>query len=750
MSHTGNLMSGTPDNAAEKKTAISSQTFLIAGRLRAYMAFPLLLRRGQAKVLRQRMAMGLGLVMGLCLAMVLGLAVSVSSGMPPAAASHSSVQTGERTHLERGTKYLRQGDLEAGITSLKKAVQAGYNIDQAYFLLTRAYNMSGSYELGLRTAEEGLERFPGHTALEYARIEALAYLDPMQAARLMEELFRERGDDLELRTRGLEPHHIRAHAGHLYAMAGSGFHASERLDEAAKVLEKARSLIPDSLYVHNNLVYTLIVNREYDRAAEAAKEALQRFPDDRNIRLLKNQALSLAGRGEDGFDMVEALYREDPDDPEAAIAYGQALLRAGRMQDAADHFDDYLDRNPKQRRVYDVLARMNRQQYQYRHLAQVLERKTEAFPDEWHVRRELAEVLGLIEEFEKAHEEYEMLYEHTGDPLYPLLQARLYLAQQEYEQAAKQYERMIAEHGESWTGEEAYEELVLLWMFMDETERALNAARQGRQQHGHSTAIRERQLEALWVSGDRNTSRDAAAKMEAQSLFRSGLAFYVLSETESDPDIRMEWLARALEEELAYSKQISELFGERAQSQLSGQIELHYPVISEKDELQRRQKYLEMMADKMESLMGPEERIHHYRGLLNTFDGSVWVMQQAARALLESGEMEQATRMLNRAARSVPGDPDIHRQIAAIHEQAGNIRGALHAWERALSADNEMEEAYSQLIRLHRQNGTLDGLCDRWMARHRADRSNELLAEYLVDALHRAGRYEEAREITQR
>ena len=187
-----------------------------------------------------------------------------------------------------------------------------------------------------------------------------------------------------------------------------------------------------------------------------------------------------------------------------------------------------------------------------------------------------------------------------------------------------------------------------------------------------------------------------------------------------------------------------------AQMQLSGQMQLQYPVISDKDELQRREQYLEMMAVRLEALAGPGDRIRHYRALLDEYDGSVWVMQQTAQALLEAGDTDQATTILTRAARSAPRDPEIHRRIAQIYERGGNITGALQAWERALAADNDMEEAYRQLIRLHRANGTLDGLCDRWLARHRADPGNERLADFLVDALHRAGRYEEARQITQR
>jgi len=59
-------------------------------------------------------------------------------------------------------------------------------------------------------------------------------------------------------------------------------------------------------------------------------------------------------------------------------------------------------------------------------------------------------------------------------------------------------------------------------------------------------------------------------------------------------------------------------------------------------------------------------------------------------------------------------------------------------------------DVYGALIRVHRENGTLDQLIDRWLVRYRAVRSDPELREYLIDALHRAGRREEAREIARK
>ena len=51
------------------------------------------------------------------------------------------------------------------------------------------------------------------------------------------------------------------------------------------------------------------------------------------------------------------------------------------------------------------------------------------------------------------------------------------------------------------------------------------------------------------------------------------------------------------------------------------------------------------------------------------------------------------------------------------------------------------------LIELYRKQGRLDTLVPRWQSRLRGTPDNQVLREHLVDALHRAGKHEEARAI---
>jgi hypothetical protein len=72
---------------------------------------------------------------------------------------------------------------------------------------------------------------------------------------------------------------------------------------------------------------------------------------------------------------------------------------------------------------------------------------------------------------------------------------------------------------------------------------------------------------------------------------------------------------------------------------------------------------------------------------------------------------------------------------------------AIQSFERAISAAPRNGTPYAELIELYRNIGKLNQLCDRWLARYRADTKNEILKSYLIEALHKADRFEEARQI---
>lgn len=116
----------------------------------------------------------------------------------------------------------------------------------------------------------------------------------------------------------------------------------------------------------------------------------------------------------------------------------------------------------------------------------------------------------------------------------------------------------------------------------------------------------------------------------------------------------------------------------------------------------------------------------------------------------ERGNEEKALELLEKAVRYSPKLAEAHLERANILNKKDQTAQAIAAYERAGSLAPENPLPYKALIRLYRKQGKLDALCDRWMARYRAKPNNKVLHSHLVEALHKANRFEETDEILNR
>lgn len=660
-------------------------------------------------------------------------------------------QAAAQDNLQEGIQYFQQGEYEQAVSAFKEIIeQDAPQRVQAYYFLARTHGITGSFRKGHEVLEKALEIYPEHPGLRFARAELAGHTNPYAGAEIMHQLYYDEKDNPDLYySLGLTPENLKEYSGQLYARAGSEFYGEEQIDRSIQALKKARELIPDSLYVHNNLIYTLLNNEQYDEAIEAAEYARDRFPENRNIRLMHNQALSLAGRGEDNPDDIQQLYRENPDDPQTAMVYGQALLNEGKAIEAAEHFEEFLKRNPRQRQVYRMLIQINQRQFEYEGLAEVLKMKVEAFPREPNIRAELAEVLALIDKFQEARAHYAHLYDQTEDPYYILEKVRTYLSEEKWEEAEHGYRALCEDYPASGTGRMAAGELIRLYNHLEKTAKALETAESAYTRYEHSSEIAVLYLQQLRNNEQLQKAAELAEKLIDMPGVRSGIPYLIIAEISKDPAKKRDYLEKVMHTELEEVGKLSEQIRTDAQAALEGGIEMQIPVLNERTQLEQHRSVLNDAAAIINDTETPANQVEIYQRLHEQYDSNIWVKQQIAGALIRNGKTTQAEEVLLSAARLNPDDVEIHQETAELFEQSGNDERAIISWERALGTDQKNEPAYRNLIRLHRKKGTLEDLCDRWMAQYRANPDNEILKEYLIDALHRAGRSEEARAIAQ-
>ncbi len=100
---------------------------------------------------------------------------------------------------------------------------------------------------------------------------------------------------------------------------------------------------------YQELVDTYRENKQWQQATDVAKEATQKLPSDRGLKMVYASQLADMGQPDQGLAQVRALLKGTPDDREVYISLSQMYSRLKRWSESEDALDkaDQLSTKPE-------------------------------------------------------------------------------------------------------------------------------------------------------------------------------------------------------------------------------------------------------------------------------------------------------------------------------------------------------------------------------------------------------------------
>lgn len=135
-----------------------------------------------------------------------------------------------------------------------------------------------------------------------------------------------------------------AHLGFAQLQAGMG-------NAAVKTFERARGLTGSAGGFDTSLIQAYLIARQYDRAAELARAARLRQPNEPRFAELEARAVSQAGRKDRAVVIMRDAVTANPADVGAQLTLAQLLDDAGRTTDADRVLDEAAKKFPSDVRV---------------------------------------------------------------------------------------------------------------------------------------------------------------------------------------------------------------------------------------------------------------------------------------------------------------------------------------------------------------------------------------------------------------
>lgn len=643
----------------------------------------------------------------------------------------------------QGVLFLQEKNYEQAIEELEKAVQGEYRVLDAYNLLIQAYALNEQTDFAIRTTKNALTEFPENTILLYIRGELFIKKDKKRAISEFENLLKKHFHIENLSERGITKTQLEYQIGGLYSELGSQQFKKNDTEGAIESYYKALDFTGGNRHIFNNLIYLLILSSEHNEALSIANSAVEKYPEEENLKLLRYQALSLSGDFEESLKGLKSQYESTPSSPAVAIFYGRTLIQNNQLIKAGEHFDNHLNQYPEHREVYRALIQMNIQRYDYKALAEVYERKVNQFSDEPELKKELARSFALSSQYDKSVKAFYELYKNMECEQCLYEAVEVYLLDNKAELAIELLQNEIENIDYKYPYYDLLLEIYIYYRNYSEARDLLENITVDKKQH-HTLLFKE----LLINYRDQN---DVKLELMARNFIDqfpnySGLPYLVLSEFESGNDY-LNLLRDGIYRQIAVVEESSKTIEESAQRALSGNPDLQIPIVGMSQKLKNDQTLLNDLVNKVFEYNDIQEIEDFFLSLSLQFPNNGTIRLNYAKALELNDNDEKALEILNNTLEKVPDEINLHKRIANLHLKNSDLGKAILSWERVLSIDEKDTEAYRTLIRLHRESNTLDQLINRWQIRYRTDKRNDLLKEYLIEALHKADRFDEAREL---
>lgn len=643
-----------------------------------------------------------------------------------------------------GLFHFEEGDFRRAIPYLENAVRnEPANID-AYVYLASARIGVEEYQKAIEIAENGLGYQPDHIRLKLLLAEGYYRIDYTKAISIYQEIEKLLIENPGKEKEGVTQEQVRGFIGTIYLRRANELYGLVKKEKAIENYYKAREFSPDSITIHNNLAYILIENKKWDEALNVLERAIDRFPDSEQILVLLGQAYQEKEEGEKMREVYRKLTEGHPENINYAIIYGQLLMSDNQARKANVYFKSLIEKYPNEKRLYDVLININEKRYDYGAKRNILKLQREQFPEDIFIAENLAQTHVLIEEYVEARTVYDSLATETKMPMYMKLSARTWLYEEDYESAAGAYRVLSDKNSES---PDILFEAAKVFNRINDEDTAIALLKQSDKLDPApekkvllaDILLKLNQFEKATIYLDQLIESDYSGYAQYQ-LLKNRKKKYETGELQNR-------LQTSFVDLLNLYSELQESYATR----VSGSMENNTPslplLLQNRAILERIDAIIDDAYLFLKSNLNFTESMETIDFVISRYPESPRFYYYKGALSFDSEEFKMAKDSFEKALRMGAETPDLFYLLGKIHTEEGNIDQAILSYERAISTDQKYQKAYSKLIDISQKNGQLNELCGRWLNRFKTDKRNELLKEHLVEALHKADRFEEARQV---
>ena len=229
--------------------------------------------------------------------------------------------------------YLNDGQIDAALDQYKVIADANPEDAQTYIRISEIYRRQGKYDQALDSLKKAQAMVPDALEVPYniaVVYQAQARYD--EAEKILQDLLKktEKPDSSYSQS-------DRNNRGIFIERLGMVYRDQENYQSAVETFRKMIPLGDDNARTsYQDIIDTYREAKEWSQATVVAKEALQKLPDDRDLRMVLDAQLADTGDPEKPLADVRSLLKGTPEDREVYVRLAIMYTRLKRFSDAEE------------------------------------------------------------------------------------------------------------------------------------------------------------------------------------------------------------------------------------------------------------------------------------------------------------------------------------------------------------------------------------------------------------------------------
>lgn len=650
-----------------------------------------------------------------------------------------SVSRAQNGEFERGVSLYQQGKFKEAGAVFEQLIAKGNAGQQVYEGAVDCALKTASYSKAISLIEQSLQRFGRSYSYELTLGQLFAQTGSLpKAISVLVKLHSAWPDSAE-------PAHL---LSDVYGVSGNQRFQESDYQAAVTAYISALKYNPRNKEIRRNLISAYLLLNQPVKAAETAETGYKFFPKDEEIRQIYLETLIYAENYDAALKIIEQAAKENPDNLKTQLTLALLYRYTRRADEALRVYAGLRAKYPGAKEVYDA-------EISYLQLAgagdTIISRYREFLANNPSDAEYMLK-LGKQYERKKLYDSARVIYsELEAKDLYrdaAVLTAKTWLAEGKNDTAFAILTQYISSGGRS---SEGFQELCRLQMQNNNTAAAIELLKLAIERAENKVQFHIL-LAAIYISQQRGEEALAAlepVRDEMKSFPEIPFLFGRVYLEEQDTSRAVFNFIRAVK----YAIQSSQLLQSQLATQSSGGNIMNPDSL---DVIKQTSTALDSVTSVLKEsfvylkkIVSGQALISNMSNLLLETPGAAILYLQRGKIYSELGMTMQAEQDFTTALSLSPNSEEMQYEAGLFFEAASMTLRAYTAYMNAWAVNKKNPALFRKVIDLAYKTDKLGEVCDYWLNIYNSNREDALLREFLIEALHAAGRHNDASRIMQ-